>query len=410
MASRIIQDMSRYQVVVDFPYLKSLGQNHVMLKAGSGNLTPDRKFEQHYGEATRAGMLVSPYFWVDPIYDPIKQAQFFLNLIQFKNIGFIVLDFEHWWGDWQKWAEMNQGLIPKSAVPVIPPDRMIAHFRTVYEYMRLRTSKKIVVYTAAWFLNSYCKAGYSFLKDKYTHWADYGLFNTTKVTTNWNYLESVVPAVGKRIPTLPYDYPLDKVLMWQYSGDKFAAYGVWGDEYKRGYSRLDLNVWVHPTITIDQFAGVSEPVPQPEPEPEPVPVPIPTEQMWIVTSTTGLKIRSLPSSTSPQIGLLQYNERFNTTSVVSGWGKLAGRDGYSAIYYAKQVFAPPPPPVENAITKWKVTATLGLNIRVAASSTSTILGSFPYGTIVEITSIANGWGKLYGRTGYIAMPYVVKVS
>jgi len=131
--------------------------------------------------------------------------------------------------------------------------------------------------------------------------------------------------------------------------------------------------------------------------------------MWIVTSTTGLKIRSLPSSTSEQIGLLQYNERFNTTSVTSGWGKLAGRGGYSAIYYAKQVFAPPPP-VQNAITKWKVTAILGLNIRATASSTSLKIGSLPYGTIVELTSIASGWGKLYGRTGYIAMPYVVKVS
>ena len=134
MASKIIQDISRYQPKVDFNYLKSIGQDYIMMKAGSGNITIDRRFEEHYAGARTAGMTVIPYFWVDPIYDATRQASFFAGLTINKEIGFVVLDFEQWWGDWQKWAEMRAGMIAKSAVPVVDPLRMLNHFRTVYNY------------------------------------------------------------------------------------------------------------------------------------------------------------------------------------------------------------------------------------------------------------------------------------
>jgi len=59
---------------------------------------------------------------------------------------------------------------------------------------------------------------------------------------------------------------------------------------------------------------------------------------WIVTASLGLKIRQLPSLTASQIGSLKYNETFNVSQIVNGnWGKLADREGYVCIDYAKQV-------------------------------------------------------------------------
>lgn len=401
MASNIILDISRYQMQADFQLLKSVGQDYIIMKAGSGNGTTDAKFSQHYAQARTAGMVVCPYFWVDPIYDSIRQAKHFLSLIESKEIGFIVLDFEQWWADWAKWSDMIAGRISGGEVPKFPPENMLAHLKSVYDYMISNTDKNIVIYTASWFLNAYCKQGFGFLQDKFTHWADYSRFSSASMSTSWDYLESIVP-IGIRVPSIPWTYPLDKVLMWQFSGDKFSAPGVYANDTKTRLSPLDLNVWINPRYSIENICkfGVGE-----EPSEPPVVVP-PEVTRWRVTATTGLNIRQSASIYSTKIGSLLYNTIINVSTIEDNWAKLYDRDGYVSLSYLQKVSTTP-----TTGSSWRVTATLGLNIRENPLLSAQKIGQLSYNTPFNVSSITvDNWGQLADREGYVYLLYAKKIS
>ena len=221
----LIQDISHYQQAVNFPLMKSKGQNYIIIKVG-GSLNIDDKFISHCTGATTNSMSVAGYYWDDPLEDGVLQAKHFLATIEGKPIGFLEIDFEQWWADWDKWMQSRSGSIPESEVPVVPSDKILANFVAFYNHVIANTDLNVVVYTATWFLNAYCPEAYEFLKDKYTHWANYSYYNTTKVFVTWEQLETLAP-VGRPIPGLPVSYPLDKVVLFQWSGDKFTADGVW---------------------------------------------------------------------------------------------------------------------------------------------------------------------------------------
>ena len=53
------------------------------------------------------------------------------------------------------------------------------------------------------------------------------------------------------------------------------------------------------------------------------------------------------------------------------------------------------------------TKTLPLNIRRGSSKDSAILGTLPKGSEVKIAYETGGWGKLYGREGFVSMAYIL---
>jgi hypothetical protein len=59
-----------------------------------------------------------------------------------------------------------------------------------------------------------------------------------------------------------------------------------------------------------------------------------------------------------------------------------------------------------ASVKYKVTAYIGLNCRVFPNIYSPKVKAYPYGTILDITEIINGWGKT--KYGWICMNYAIK--
>jgi len=68
------------------------------------------------------------------------------------------------------------------------------------------------------------------------------------------------------------------------------------------------------------------------------------------------------------------------------------------------------PELPTGVTKWKVTATAGLNIRSAPSSAGTVIGALAYDEIFYVSSIdSNNWGKLYNREGYCALNYAKRI-
>lgn len=528
MNSNIIQDNSHYQQYIDFAYLRSKGQNKMILKAGSGSLSKDVKFEQHYSSGIAEGFSLAPYFWHDPIYDAIAQAKFFLSLNSGKALAFNILDFEQWWKSWLSWTQWRQGTISRSQVPVISANLLFDHFVQVHQHMIKNSNLPVITYTADWFLDSYCPQAYDYLKDYYTHWADYTLFSTVKVEKTWEELEVLLPK-SNVIPTLPQNYPLDKVIFWQVSGDKFKAQGVYSDTAKTVLSELDINKEVNPVYTWNALANnviVVNPPPIPE-----IPPIIPKEFMkqsakylydldvpyvsqlgtnanehnndcgaasavmiikaytgedvtvdqfynetgisydgylsasqlisvlskhkvgakWIISNMQSL-MENLRNG-KPCICLVSYKtirDSIATESQFAGfhfmlaigydtkniyvhdplWTGEGGKE--FAIPYAifekswKDAGANPlanpaygcvvpnfaiAEAIPTAYPKYKVTATV-LNVRSTPdSSTSTnIIRKLYYGNIVTISEInSNGWGKIYGNTGWIYMAYTVKV-
>jgi GH25 family lysozyme M1 (1,4-beta-N-acetylmuramidase) len=261
MSSKIIQDNSHYQQAIDFAYLKSKGQNKMFLKVASGSLFKDTVFDEHYKNAIDNGFSIAPYVWQDPIYDAEKQGKFFLDCVKGKNIAFIVIDAEQHWKSWDEFYLMQKGKLKQYQMKNFTPDEILNHLSKLYNYIKNNSNYEIVIYTAAWFVNSYCPKMYDYLKDKYTWWADYTLFNTTKMEKTWEELEKLVPTTNI-IPTLPKSYPTKRVVWFQYSGDKFLAKGVYADKNKTRLSELDLNKEINPNYTWNTIAKITEtPIP-----------------------------------------------------------------------------------------------------------------------------------------------------
>lgn len=55
------------------------------------------------------------------------------------------------------------------------------------------------------------------------------------------------------------------------------------------------------------------------------------------------------------------------------------------------------------------TARLPLNIRKGSSMNSPVIGSLPRGAEVKIAYETAGWGKLYGREGFVSMSFITKM-
>jgi hypothetical protein len=235
--------------------MKKLGQNYIIAKCASGNGKVDAMWESHYKNGIDAGISMIPYTWIDPIEDAITQAKFFLKTLENKKIPCIVIDFEQAWNDWNLW---EQNLKDESiVVPIFPKEYLFNHFKTVYEYLTKNTVLPIIVYTANWFVKDYLpKEAYTYLESVYTWWADYTLFNKTKVRKTWSELEALVPTTDV-IPTLPRFYNTERVLLFQFSGDKFTAEGVYANIEKIRLSELDLNKWVNKNIPIEKIFGGS---------------------------------------------------------------------------------------------------------------------------------------------------------
>ena len=70
------------------------------------------------------------------------------------------------------------------------------------------------------------------------------------------------------------------------------------------------------------------------------------------------------------------------------------------------IVIPSTPP---AYTESYVITPYALNIRAEPTVNSAIIGGLTKGTVVEIESTINGWGKLYGRAGYINLYYAKRI-
>ena len=131
---------------------------------------------------------------------------------------------------------------------------------------------------------------------------------------------------------------------------------------------------------------------------------------WVVPTST-LNVRSAASTTSTKVGVLAANTQV-TGVITNGWMKITS-GSYTGRYVITTYLTSvnPKPPTVTPVTRW-VVPTSTLNVRSAASTTSTKVGVLAANT--QVTGvITNGWMKITSGsyTGrYVITTYLTSVA
>lgn len=90
---------------------------------------------------------------------------------------------------------------------------------------------------------------------------------------------------------------------------------------------------------------------------------------------------------------------------LAAWNKI---ENPNLILVGQELRIVNPAPSEKEEFKLAVVTTknLPLNIRKGSSKDSAVLGTLPRGSEVKIAYETGGWGKLYGREGFVCMTYI----
>ncbi len=136
-------------------------------------------------------------------------------------------------------------------------------------------------------------------------------------------------------------------------------------------------------------------------------------EMNFRTTPNGTVITTIPKGTAVEV-----------TAIEGVWGKIVygGRVGWMSLQYStyKQTTtvpeenetseepAPEPAPQPVPENQYRVTSTM--NIRASYTESSSIIGSVPAGTLVQVTEVSDGWGKVTygGVTGWMNLNWSVK--
>lgn len=125
-------------------------------------------------------------------------------------------------------------------------------------------------------------------------------------------------------------------------------------------------------------------------------------QKGTVNASSGLRIRTGPSTSYGIVGYLNYGDRVTIQETKSGWGKISS--GWISLDYVDLDSDASKPSVSQTKT---VTADC-LLIRSAAGTSNSVVGYLYYGekvTITETTTVGTmTWGKI--SSGWISMDYV----
>lgn len=76
--------------------------------------------------------------------------------------------------------------------------------------------------------------------------------------------------------------------------------------------------------------------------------------------------------------------------------------------WVKKEAAPEPPESEESMGKYRVTPPIGLNVRSGPGTSCDKVGAYPFGTVVEILTIRDGWGQT--DKGWVSMEHLESVE
>ncbi|WP_193224541.1 SH3 domain-containing protein [Bacillus sp. B1-b2] len=134
-----------------------------------------------------------------------------------------------------------------------------------------------------------------------------------------------------------------------------------------------------------------------------------------VSSGSSLNLRTKPSATSSVIVKLAKDVPVTVYSESNGWAKINvyGKDGYVSTQYLSSTKISDTPKEDNSTQQQEiklvnVEKNSSLNMRKAASKSSTILTKLSAGTKVTVLSESNGWAKIKVNNveGYVSSEYL----
>lgn len=129
---------------------------------------------------------------------------------------------------------------------------------------------------------------------------------------------------------------------------------------------------------------------------------------FTVYATTGINVRSQPSTNSSKLGVLAEGTAITVKSSSGGWYAISynGKTGYvNATYTTSSKPSAVAIQKPSAVTMY---TTVGLNVRSGPSTSAQRLGTLPKGTAIKVTALKNNWytTTYNGRTGYVSAQYV----
>ncbi len=132
----------------------------------------------------------------------------------------------------------------------------------------------------------------------------------------------------------------------------------------------------------------------------------PSESVVFV-NTSGLNVRSLPSTNSTVFGVASYGEMFELYKTENGWHKInyKGKTAYvSASYCIVKNAETTTPPQNEKVDTLVMACVNSLNVRSLPSASSACVGSLDKGDMVTFIEKQNGWYETVykGKTAYVS--------
>ena len=142
----------------------------------------------------------------------------------------------------------------------------------------------------------------------------------------------------------------------------------------------------------------------------PPPAPAPgVPGTWWVSSSVGANIRSGPSTSYAVVASAARGTKITGTAS-NGWVKIAdGRYISLTTLTATDPGGPAPAPSPGVAT-WKVSTSVGANVRSGPGTGYAVIGGLASGTQVRGELQSNGWIKLTDRTGWVYSGIMTKVG
>jgi GH25 family lysozyme M1 (1,4-beta-N-acetylmuramidase) len=300
--------------VIDISVWNILSQWHVnqLIENGLGGviikavniLTNDRLLDAHVNQFVKVGIPYGFYQWVDPSVSAESQAEAYWKTIQKYKPTCVWGDVEQYWSNWNQWRERTYN---KSTISL---DTFTAHQvynHTVYyiDAMQqlLPSNFPFGIYSAGWFVNSWCPQLGNLLNNQYywnASYATYKDFDQDKVCT-WNEFH-------RFIENLPPEY-LPRNTIKSHIRQFTSLIPL------AGFPNLDINIVPDENVYLKLF-GKSNIIPIDEN--------LVSLGKYRVTALWGLRVRSSPHILPNNIlRTLSFNTQVEVYKVEYGWGKIS---------------------------------------------------------------------------------------
>ena len=204
-------------------------------------------------------------------------------------------------------------------------------------------------------------------------------------------------------------------------GTNYAVVGGAGHNTKvtgtasNGWVKLgDGRGWISLTTLTTSDPGTPTPPPDPPTPPPSDPGPPPVDAgTWRVSASVGANIRSGPGLNHGVVGGAAHGTQV-TGSASNGWVKLSDGRGWISLTTLAPVDSTPTPPPAPAppgeVSTYRVSASVGANIRSGPGTNHSVIGGAGHGTQLRGTPQSNGWIKLADRSGYVYSGIVTKIG